>query len=101
MQGALSAGPGRLDVICRPTGESEEGFEPEFVWEELYLRKRNLAGVCEMVQSWAMGKVELERPARRQEGSHLGSDWGMGRGREYSSRKTQASLPAEPPTSRT
>lgn len=99
MQGALSAGPGRLDVIRRPTGESEEGFEPESAWEELYLRKRNLAGVCEMVQSWAMGKVELGRPARRQEGSHLGSDWG--RGREYSSRKTQASLPAEPPTSPT
>lgn len=62
---ALSTGPGGLDVIRRPTGESEEGSEPEFAWEELCLRKGNLAGVCETVQSWAMGKVELGRPAGR------------------------------------
>lgn len=64
MERALGAGPGGLLLLTGLQG-SQRKVLSQFAWEELCLRKGILAGLCELVQSWAKGKVELGRPARR------------------------------------
>lgn len=61
---ALGAGPGGLLLFAGLQGSPRKALS-QFAWEELCLRKGILAGLCEMVQSWAMGKVELGRPASK------------------------------------
>lgn len=60
----LRAGPGGLLLLAGLRG-SQRKVLSQFAWEELCLRKGILAALCEMVRSWAKGKVELGRPARR------------------------------------